>query len=261
MPRHRHSSKRVRRWRKVLSGRSVHKHTSAHHQADQILALNRRVSRVQRQLRPDLKVVTFENPSRTTFTNSSLASTYNSSWYLQRMLGVADDQRIADKIRLRTFQFYGSFEYANNFAASTATTEARGGYVRILILQAKTTDQYLTAIDEPQNIISHYSNSGSAYDLNCIAPLAKNITQQWAVLRDMHFRLSEDNPVKQLKFRVAPRWRTIRYGAAGPQITYNSEYPDHGIMVFICVSGLHWQTDVNEQIECSQGCKFVYTDM
>uniref|UniRef100_A0AAU8H8N1 Cap n=1 Tax=CRESS DNA virus TaxID=3138951 RepID=A0AAU8H8N1_9VIRU len=256
----RRTRSRSRRGSRALSTRSIYSRTSARSQANQIYSLRKRVARIGRRLRPDVKVAVTSLTSAT-LNNSAFSSTYQGDWHLSRTHGLKDDQRIGDKIYLKSFTYYGNFEYSNNFGSDTATLEARGGVVRIVALQLKTITDYGAAID-PKSIIEQYTNSGAGYDLNAVAPLSTGVTKSWAVLRDMRFRLTHDNPIKQLRLKITPKWRTIRYDGMTPAgIPFATDAPNHGIYVFVCVGGLHWQTTEYEQVALSSRVKYTFTDM
>uniref|UniRef100_A0AAU8H8H1 Cap n=1 Tax=CRESS DNA virus TaxID=3138951 RepID=A0AAU8H8H1_9VIRU len=249
-----------RRGTRTLSTKSIFSSRSARSQANQIYALRRRVARIGRQLRPDIKVAVTTLTSAT-LNNSAFSSTYQGDWHLSRSHGLNDDQRIGDKIYLKSFTYYGNFEYSNNFGSDTTTLEARGGVVRIVVLQLKTVNDFGATV-APSSIIEQYTNSGAGYDLNAVAPLSTGLTKSWAVLRDMRFRLTHDNPIKQLRLKVTPKWRAIRYDGLTPSGTpAASDAPNHGIYIFVCVGGLHWQTTEYEQVVLSSRVKYTFTDM
>lgn len=250
-----------RRGTRTLSTRSIFSSRSARSQANQIYALRRRIARIGRQLRPDVKQSTI-GPFSKTFTNNATANTWYSTWFGIIGNGTADNARVGDKVSLRSSTIYASFEYANNFTAEPVTVEAKGCTVRVIVLQARTATGYGEDLADPSAIVHGYTNTGAQYDLNTVSPLKEGITKTWAVLRDMRFRLSEDNPVKQLVLRLKPKWRTLRYESTSPEGGGDPvNHPNHGFFVFVCVSGLHWFSSVSEQVSMSIQSKYAWTDL
>lgn len=245
---------------RTLSTRSIYSKTGRYSQANQIYALRKRVGKISKRLRPDIK--TYLNPAQqTTFDNSAIANTSSGFWYLGGInQGTNDSQRIGDKIYVKSFTWYANFEYANNFTDSPPL-EAIGGTVRIVVLQAKL-GQTFDGAYTPGSIIDGYGNTGAAYDMNTISPLLAGVTKTWYVLRDLRFKLDEDNPIKQLKLKIKPKFRTIRFsGTSTTGETLGQNVPNHGIFVLVCASGLHWDAINSEQIVMAHKAKTAYTDL
>lgn len=254
-------SRRYRRYRsRTLSTRSVYTRTGAKAQAGQILALRRRVSRISRRIRPDIKVFQ-SGVTSITFTNSALSNTSGGKWFIGGLgQGTNDSQRVADKIYVKNLQWTSVFEYSNDFDSTTVPLEAIGGTVRVVILQARTGEQYDVA-PNPASLITNYTNAGVGYNLNTVSPLVNGITKTWNVLRDFRFKLDENNPIRQFRMNIPIKYRTIRYAgntAAGDSLATTT--PDHGVFIFVCASGLHYDSDHTEQIMMTQAVKMAYTD-
>lgn len=261
MARRRRAYRRSRR--RSLSTRRIFGNRSARSQANQIYALRKRVASINRRLRPDIKVVDGNWPDLSkTFTNNAVTNTWYAKWYGTIGVGTGDTVRTGDRVYTKSLTLSAVFEYANNFTAEPVTVEAKGATVRIVVLQAKTASGFGEDITDPASIISKYTGTGGGYDLNTVAPLANGITKTWAVLRDMRFRLTDDNPIRQLVLRIKPRFRTLRFenrepeGGGDPVIN-----PNHGFLVFVCVSGLHWMSSVSEQVSMNGRLKYTFTDM
>lgn len=232
--------------------RKVYSHTSAKSQAKQIAYLNKKVYRLTKANRPEIKQWA---PAQETFSfsNSSLgpsSSPFAAVYLRGPYKGTADTDRVGNVIRPLNVGAHFYFEYFNNSQTGYHTSESSGCAIRILAIQRKECDTLYSSSITPGMFISNYSSTGTGYTAACTAPLVPNVTTDYRILYDKTRTITnarnqivwDINLKKVRRFR----WKQDDY--------YNN------VMFLILVTGLHADTDFEEHVTGAGSFKVAYTD-
>lgn len=237
-----------RRRRGPLTTRRIFSRTSAKSQANQIYALRKRVSSLNKRLRPDVKVLS-GTPATFTYNSGLLTDIWNGFGVVQPSLGTADVNRIGDKIYEKSLGVQMYFEYYNNSSSGYHDTESAGCTIRIFVVQSKTPGSSSDTFDLSE-FIENLSNTGAAYNILPVKPFANHITQKWNVLYNKCFTMTSDRNQKLIKFSLKPG--LIRFDDIGK----------HNIIkVYTVVSGLHFDNDFKEFVSQTVNVKLAFTDL
>lgn len=247
-------SKRRSSRRSVLNTTRVLTRKSATSQAKQILALRRKVNRVYRATKPEIKLLQ-STPLSSTFSNSPILSNTFYTVYLKPLQGTTDGQRVGDRIKILSGTLYLSLEYqivtnANSEEPSFHLGEASGCQVRVIFLQPK---QCLQEIDvfniDPSKILEYGGGTGNSYSMRTVSPFAQNITERFTVLADRKFIVSVNRPI--VEGRIKMPGRTARFTDDNL-----STMP----FCMIITSGLHSDANFSDQVIASYAVKYPFTD-
>lgn len=231
--------------RRTLSTRNIYSNKGSRSQASQIAALNRKISRVSRISRPEIKYI-YTNPVSATFTSDLGSNVYKRALVTLPTNGTTNFHRIGDVIKPISLQLYNYSEYYNNSTTGYHPSESSGGVLRFIVVQYKSvTDEEPT----PDDILQGYAATGNNYTLGGILPLANNITQKFRVLLDYKRILTSDR--NQVQFRKSIKPNTIRFTESN-----NSNL----IYIFTFGFGLHFDQDFKEYIKTTTTAKLVFTD-
>lgn len=233
--------------RKSLSTRKIFSSTGAKAQARQIYALRRGLSRVNRKLKPEIKV-TDGTPASFSFNSGAVSDIWNGFGVIQPTLGTNANQRVGDKIYEKVCNFQMYFEYYNTSSTGYHNGESSGATVRIFVVQHKSAG-LPTETHNLDEFILNPSNSGAPYNILPVKPFANNITNDWKIMYNKVFTMTTDRNQKLIKFNVHPG--TLRFDVSG-----NHKY----IKCYVVVSGLHYDQDFTEYVDCTVNAKLVYTD-
>lgn len=239
---------RRRHSRSVLSTRNVFSRTSAKSQAMQIYALRKKVAKINRKLKPDIKVLS-GSPRVTEFTSNALANIWDGFGIIQPAVGDGNNERIGDKIYEKSLQVQMYLEYYNSSDTGYHDGESAGCTVRVFVVQHKSKGNWNSTYDL-STFLENPSTSGGAYNILPIKPFAPNVTQDWNILYNKVFTMTSTRNQKLLKFSVKPG--TIRFDDDGLH---------NFIKVYTVVSGLHYDADFTEYVGSTVNCKLVYTDL
>lgn len=248
-------SRKIRRGRRTLSTRNIYANRGSRSQASQIAALRKRINNVYKATKPETKVWTSNNSTTNTFTNEALANTYILNYVTPQKLsqGVAEGYFVGDAYRLKSCVCYGTIEYFNSLGQTMHNSEPLGGFIRFIYFQLK--QQNTQPIY--QEILA-IASTGTDYELNTVKPLANGVTSQYRILGDYRYRLTPFNSHIQFRHRMPIKWKNslcrVPTGAVVNEVSQND------ILVLIVTSGLHWDTDLTETIQCNWDSKIAYTD-
>lgn len=231
--------------KRTLSTRRIYSKTGARAQASQIAALNRKVSRVYRACKPEIKYK-FTAPVNCSFSSNLGGSVYKRIAVTLPTHGSTNFDRVGDLIKPISLQLYHYAEYYNSSATGYHGTESSGGVLRVVVVQYKIVS---TEQPTPDEIIQGYATTGNNYTLGGIFPLADNITQKFHVLMDYKRILTTDRNQVQFRKSIKPyRFRFTESGNSNP------------VYIFIFGFGLHYDEDFSEYIKCVTTAKLTYTD-
>lgn len=259
MPYVRRSRRGVSRGRRArarggrLSTARVLTRKSATSQAFQINALNKKINRISRSIKPDVKFI-YYGPGVEQFNNGSLGNVYKIGWYGALGQGNGDNQRLGDKIFVRSCRFYMTVNYYND-AEITNNFDDEAAQLRVVFFQARHRAQFNESGLTPENFLQVYgTSSSSANYLNIpVVPLVRDITERYDILRDFSIRVDRYHPHKQYKIRIPLKRNTLRYDGS-------NSTPDRGIGFLVVGSGLNNQTGTTERIIFTDACKLSFTE-
>lgn len=232
--------RRVRRSRTLRSS-NVYRRTSAKSQARQIVALNRKISRVYKSLRPDTQVF-YTNPVSRIFNNSAASAVhYFTSWTasgFKNSDGISFELDPGDSRKLYNFRVAGTVEYSDNYPEQAAVDHQRTCSIRIILGQSIRS----ASASVSENSILETVTSGDGYELNCVRPLRDNCTSYVKILYDKSYPMSDQNPIREIKwnFRKLLPWRRDAIDGA---------YHYGAFWILVTTAGLHWDSNYSQQLK------------
>lgn len=250
----------------TLRSRNIYQRKSATAQSSQIAALNRRVSRVSRTLRPNIKTL-YSTPYNMSFTNEALTNVYNAFWISAPVPGTTDENTTGNRIRYRNISLRMNASYTNSSATGVHDNSDSTVMYRVIVIQSKDS---MTMSSTPTVSIPSYSSlqvardclspawGNSDYDLNTCKPFNVGVTQSYKILYDRTFRLDYQISAKNHKISVKPkyplRFNNKQLGSPSiPEIVGS-------VCVIITTSNLKWDTAFKETLNITSMTKSAYTD-
>lgn len=231
-----------------LSTRNIFSNRSAKSQANQIYALNRRVSRISKAMRPEIKTYISTSNSRN-YTSDLLGNIYGEYVFPNIPQGSGESQRVGDIIRVKNWNIYISMEYFNNSDTGYHNSESSGAQWRLICLQPRNT--VVRGSLEITDLIHNASNSGSDYTLMGLAPLVEGITSDYYILYDRHGTITSDSNQRMIKVSL----NNVR------PIRWTSQEGESNLPLFVIViTGLHYDSNFTETVQVSSLQKIAYTD-
>lgn len=238
---------RVRRYRRRMSAKRIFSNRSSKAQANQIYTLNRRINRINRSLRPETKVY-ISAASQRTFASDDIGNVYGEYVFPEIQQGTGENNRIGDKINVKTWSIRTYFEYYNTSDTGYHNSESAGCSWRFICLQPK--NSVPRSGVQITDLIHNASNTGANYTMMSVAPLVNGITTDYHILMDTHGVITSDSNQRMLKFNVRGV-RPIRWASDG-----TSNLPFYVIVV----SGLHYDVNFTEYVQVTSLQKLAYTD-
>lgn len=238
--------------RRYTPMRKVYTKTGAKSQARQIAWLNKKVNRIARANRPEVKQWLPANETFS-FSNSSLGP--NSSPYAAVYLkgpdqNLTDGGRQGSLINIKNLSAHFYFEYYNNSTSGYHTSESAGAAIRILAIQRKESDTLYSSSITPGMFIFNYSYSGAGYTGACNAPLVPNITADYRILYDKTRTISINKNQMVWEFNL----KNVR------NYIYKADTYVNNVMFLILVTGLHADTDFTDYVTGAGSFKIAFTD-
>lgn len=241
--------KRKNSKRKNTPMKKVYSQTSAKSQARQISYLNKRINKLARYNRPEVKqfIPAYANKQ---FSSSALSTTFATYYLKGPNQGTSDGERIGDKIIVKNVSAHLYFEYYNTATTGYHNTESSGACIRVIALQRKNSERsYDTTIDA-NSLVYNYSGTGTGYTAGCNAPLVPNITSMYNILYDKTRTITLQR--NQIVWDI--NLRRVR----------NYEFKDanfvNNVVFVVMVTGLHADTDFTEYVNETISMKMAYTD-
>lgn len=235
--------RRSSRRNRVLRSSNVYRRTSAKSQARQIVALNKKVSRVYKSLRPDTQVYYTQAFTRD-FNNSAAANVIYSTQLVASNFSDSDGKVFAldpgDSRRLYNLRLSGTIEYADTFPGDVAIDHQRTCSIRVILCQSI---RGASAQLSPDSILQVFS-SGASYELNTVRPLRDNVTSYVKVLYDKSYVMSDQTPIRMLRwnFRKLLPWR---------RDAVDGNYHYGSFFLYVVTAGLHWDSNYSQQLKFS----------
>lgn len=242
---------RRRRGSRTLSTRNIYSRTSAKSQAKQIAALRRRVTRVTRAMRPEIKVFSGSD-STFDFNMSSGALSGTPAWIQHRVplpaTGSGEGQRIGDKIFVKDLWINVNLEYYNTSTTGYHDSESSGSPIRFILLRTVGPVQTTFTYDI-DNLLMYSGNTGGNYSMRSISPFKSGVTTQFTILKDFLRNVTVDR--NQLTVKLHVRNQTITWTEAGLA---------HQFILYIVPAGLHSDANFTEYVRGHGVDKLAYTD-
>ena len=222
--------KRYYRKRRVLAKSNIYARKSASAQARQISALNKRISRVYRMVRPEAQ--RDQTSESWIFKNDTFADTYNSKRLTRQTISMVGNWTNLHSVNIR-----GLFEYSDNYQIDAAVDHQRCCSARLLVWQAVKCGGSAMSVTD----ILMLSGSGSNYELNTIRPLKNGVTSIAKILYDKTVLISNASPIKRFRINLK---RLLNLHKESDQ-----SYPRGDIYFAVVTSGLYWDSTYNQQIK------------
>lgn len=219
---------------------------SSRAQAVQIAALKRRVNKVYRACKPEIKTVVGD-PEEQLFSNGATAVSAKSYSVPNITQGSGSNNRIGDKV-LRCDSFKISLGYTNNASGGLHSNEVSGAYVRLVAgiwKEPKNSGSTPTST----SVIRDYSQSGLGYRVSCLQPLQDEITAEHRIFYDKVIKVDLNNPLQLVKIRSP--WYTARWDSNG--------FVVH-TWLWVFVNELDYDATFEERVEFMCVPKTVFTD-
>lgn len=253
MPRRAYRRAYRRRYRRSrLSKTRVLTKTSAKSQALQINALNTKVNNMYRKLRPEFKSY-YIAPVQNVFNNTLLDNIWIKFNIVTETLlsnGASNSSMTGDYAYIMPSYLDITLEYYNSLGQFMHNSEPLGGSIRFIILRTKSNMN--TDNITPDNILSHFGNTGANYELNTVTPLKTGITEQFSILADRRYTLTPYH---------SHMYSRIRFKCGSFRKNNQSDHDGKGaIFCIVVTSGLHYDTDLTETIELSYSAKIPFRD-
>lgn len=185
-------SRNTRRYRKLSKG-NIYLNRSAKSQARQIATLARKVNFVQKQCKPETKILLSE------LTSQELS---NSPFYVSVKVpfpaaGTGDNQRIGNSIKFLNGSLHVGFDRMNtNNDISIA--------YRVIIIETKTPSPFSDSAPGLSDILVSTTNFRSSL----ISHFKTGITAQYKVLKDVVGSISGNNKIVKIKYNPY-RYETV----------------------------------------------------
>lgn len=254
-----------RRGNRTLSTRRIFNNKSAKAQARQIYALRKSVNRVRRQCRPEVKeIVTPQNTIKAaSYTSANISQTYFRLDVPSPSTGTGDDQRIGNVVRLLPVTvflngLYRTITNSSNGIPLYNVISSKGCGMRVVAVQSRVASNSVPSI---ASIFEDFeSGTNTVLTMaNLNTPFRRGITANYIILYDKVFYFNDNKPIQNLKFKVYPKIKHLRW---------DSEFsrPRGDITYFVMFGGLQStsnelnQADYN-QVEFTYWMKVPYTDV
>lgn len=218
--------RKSRRGTRTLSTRNIFNNKGARAQAKQISALRKRISAVNRKCAPEVKVAETNFTTSEGFAaNSQITGTKQA--YVTALpiplVGTSDNQRVGDKVRLLPAEIFMTLQYEeiyNSLLQGLTTVQlplpTSAIQARIVFVQSKIAGQNL-ALESLSQVFetNPYSSNGNASLIDAQMamkmPFHTGVTAKWNILSDKIITVSKDTGQKAYRFKVRPKYRSMRW--------------------------------------------------
>ncbi|UPW41738.1 capsid protein [Peromfec virus RodF5_42] len=254
MPNRRYRNRRYRkRYNRRLSKSNILLNKGSRSQAKQILALNRKVNRVYRATKPEIKFA-ITSPIQHQYTSAALSSVYTRHIMpLPSPQSSTDTGMDGDKCSMKSFVIRGYAEYYNSSDTGYHNSESAGCIIRIIAVQPKQANFNVADITLT-DLLQDYGDSSTGYTALSYSPFKRGTTTNYRILMDYKTKLTTNNNQKLLSLNVPlGRYRDLRYNVSQQNWA-------NVVIYFVAVSGLHYDSNFTEYVTITHTPKMVYTD-
>lgn len=265
-------AKRLRKGRRnysSLSTRRIFNNKSAKAQAKQIYQLRRRINRVYKATKPEVKVVETGRTERMLLPN--LTDNYIPFEFVLPAQGSNDDQRVGSVVHMIEPSLFLSAKYSAVTKSNPAPLYNQqllngGAAMRIIAIQSKVALDSVPGIDS----LLHNNLSSSFQGVDNIAnlrtPFEVGITTRFDIIYDKVKYFSVNKPIYSKRINFKPKIKNLKWNVGTDQL-FNAIYPVGSIFVYIIQGGLE-SNNANldaegvdyTRITLSYSQKLAYTD-
>lgn len=258
-----------RRGNRALSTRRIFNNKSARSQAKQIYALKRRINRVYRATKPEVKVLEQGQYNALQLLPGQMTSF--SEVFLRPELGTGDDQRTGNVVNLKAATLFLSAKYSMTTRTSSGipfynvVNGSPGAGLRVIAVQTKVARAAAPTLQSVlHNAIS--DSAGGIYSMaNLKIPFEDGITTSYHVLLDRVYQFSNNRPIISKRINIRPAMKTYRWDPPSGSYDIEYQYPAGAIFVFFIQGGLEASgsdltTADYTSISMSYTMKLAYTD-
>lgn len=233
--------------RSALSTRRIFSRTSAKSQANQIYALRKTVSKINRRLRPEVYTNSIQSLQTKSFTNSTLSDSYWSYHYQWPANGTGDDAKRGDKIWCKSMQLNFTFEYYNSSDTAYHNSESSGCPIRIIVLKTKQpADYHPPPLDD---ILVYSGYTLPEYTQRAVSPYTHGITDKYSILYNKVFYMTPQQNQKCLRVFLKPGL-----------IQWEADDMAHQVFVYVAPAGLHSDLNFTENVLMTFSSRIAYVD-
>lgn len=260
-----------RRGARTLSTRRIFNNKSARSQAKQIHALRRRINRVYRATKPEVKILEQGEYNAVQLLPGPTGLTAFQETFLRPVLGTGDNERTGNVINLKAATIFLSAKYsATTHSSSTIpmynlTNGAIGAGLRVIAVQTKVARSTAPSLQSILHNAISDSASGIYSMANLKIPFEDGITTSYHVLMDRVYQFTNNRPIISKRINIRPVMKTYRWDP--PMGSADIEYPipAGAIFVFFIQGGLESSgsdltTADYTAISMSYTMKLAYTD-
>ena len=234
--------------RRTLSTRNIYSRRSALAQATQIAALKRKVNKVYRACKPEMKV-NHGDVFEVTFSNGALATNYATYAAPNIAVGSEDYQRVGNVVWRRD-EYEIRLTYNNNASSTSGlhNFETACAQLRVVVGMFKipVSNNSIPAVTD---IIHDYGSTGVSYRALMVQPLVDGVTEKHRICHDKVYVVGLYNPQKLIK--VVTPWYQCRY---------NEESQNCHSWIMMVAGDLDYDTTFEEHLEVIGCRKTIFKD-
>ena len=184
--------------RKTLSTRNIYNKKSATAQANQIHALKKRISSINKRLRPEIHTHMLSQVWNKTLTSELAADSYWSGFYQWPTRGTGEAGFIGNKFNMLNMYVYFNFEYYNSSSTGYHDSESSGTPIRVMVIKTR---QMESLSNQPtlNDLLVYSSNTGNDYTMRALSPYKDGTNDRFKIMYDKKFYLTTDKNQKLVK--------------------------------------------------------------
>lgn len=216
--------------RRKLSKTNIYLNRGARSQATQIAALNRKINAISRRDRPETQII---NGSPVTIQFPDTGNVPN--YYSFVMASPEHNSSDLGTVNSDCFKLYDTSLRIYMKLASTPASNI-GGSIRIFALQVISTSDISNGLPVPPGLNDVIFGASTNFtDDDYLKPFTNNITNQYRVLFNRVYSVSQDKPVFSKLLTMRPKHKLCRFG------TNNQSNPTGSsgwILWYVCCSNM-----------------------
>lgn len=238
-----------RKNKKTLSTKNIYSRRSAKAQANQINALKKRITSINRRLRPEIHTHMLSQVWNKTLSSALAADSYWSGFYQWPTRGTGEAGFIGNKFNMLNMYVYFNFEYYNNSQTGYHNSESSGTPIRIIVLKTK---QMESLSNQPtlNDLLVYSSATGNDYTMRALSPYKDGTADRFRIMYDRTFYMTTDKNQKLVKVSLGrSRIEFDPDASTGIQYYY-----------YVAPAGLHYDSNFQEFVNMTISAKIAYTD-
>ena len=222
-----------RRGTRTLSTRRILTNKGATAQSKQIVATNKKINRIARRLRPEVKLVRSDIDMRTIgHQRAIVGSNYISFRFNVPQPGAYDNGRIGNAIRLLPAKLFMCAQYnQNSNTIPMLQQKYLGGQIRVIAIQSMIASNETPSLDAIMRQVTYENQPAQlAGNFMMTMPFKNGITSQYKILYDRKFNINADKPMVTRRITIRPAIKVMRWQDS-------LTYPRGNIYVYILHGG------------------------